>query len=124
MLAHFMTSPTNFILGPMLTLDNDTSNDSIAPYGTGGGNTVYRLREGIERFTITDINNPAASATAQSNIFVMFDMLSADAKDFNHVPGGANVLYLDGHVAFSRYPSIEAPVVRALALGMQIIMAD
>jgi len=123
MLAHFMTSPTNFILGPMPTLDNDTTDDDIAPYGTGGGNTVYRLREGIERFTITDINNPAASATAQSDIFVMFDMLSADAKDFNHVPGGANVLYLDGHVAFSRYPSIEAPVVRALALGMQIIMA-
>ena len=47
----------------------------IASYGTGGGNTVYRLREGIERFTITDINNPAASATAQSDIFVMFGML-------------------------------------------------
>jgi len=51
-------------------------------------------------------------------------MLSAAAKDLNHVPSGANVLYLDGHVAFNHYPSIEAPVVRALALGMQIIMAD
>jgi hypothetical protein len=28
--------------------------------------TIYRLREGIERFFITDINNPAASAKAQS----------------------------------------------------------
>ena len=23
---------------------------------------------------------------------------------FNHVPGGCNVLYLDGHVEFSKYP--------------------
>ena len=49
----------------------------IASYGTGGGNTVYRLPEGIERFTINEINNPATSATAQSDIFVMFDMLDA-----------------------------------------------
>ena len=30
------------------------------------GVTLYRLREGIERFFITDINNPAGSAMAQS----------------------------------------------------------
>ena len=24
--------------------------------------------------------------------------------NFNHVPGGANVLYMDGHVEFVRYP--------------------
>lgn len=31
-----------------------------APYisGNGGGTTVYRVREGVERFLITDINNP------------------------------------------------------------------
>jgi prepilin-type processing-associated H-X9-DG protein len=23
---------------------------------------------------------------------------------FNHVPGGCNVMYLDGHVAYVRYP--------------------
>ncbi len=33
-------------------------------YGNGGGNTIYRLREGIERFLITDINNPSASNMA------------------------------------------------------------
>jgi len=74
-----------------------------------GTQTVYRLREGIERFFITDINNPAASARAQSEIPVMHDMLIASVNMAgstvaNHVPGGGNVLYLDGHVGFVRYP--------------------
>ncbi len=77
--------------------------------GNGGSGTIYRLREGIERFLITDINNPAASAHAQSEVFVMMDTVSIKSSDFNHVPGGSNVLYMDGHVAFLRYPD-EAPV--------------
>ena len=73
--------------------------------GNGGGDTVYRLREGIERFLITDINNPAASAQAQSDLSVMFDQLGTGTGVplFNHVPGGCNVLYMDGHVEFKRY---------------------
>ena len=47
--------------------------------GNGTGNTVYRLREGIERFLITDINNPGASALAQSGLPVMFDQVAAVA---------------------------------------------
>ena len=124
MLAHMADSPTNFILGAMKVLDDDTTSNALDGCGNGGGDTVYRLREGIERFMITDINNPAAGAKAQSEIWVMFDMLSADAKDFNHVPGGCNVLYMDGHVDFVRYPNVDAPVVKALALAMQIVMAD
>ena len=79
----------------------------------GNGNTVaFRLREGIERFYVTDINNPAASAKAQSEVFVMVDDVSgASIEYFNHVPGGGNVLYMDGHVAFVRYPG-ESPVSR------------
>jgi prepilin-type N-terminal cleavage/methylation domain-containing protein/prepilin-type processing-associated H-X9-DG protein len=66
--------------------------------------TLLRLREGIERFLITDINNPADSAQAQSTIWVMDDWVSADAgQEFNHIPGGSNVLYMDGHVEFVRY---------------------
>ena len=78
---------------------------------------VYRLREGIERFMITDINNPAGSAKAQSDLPVMWDAwgrndtihpnLSEQASGatvvFNHIPGGCNVLYMDGHVEFLRY---------------------
>ena len=32
--------------------------------GTGGQDTLYHLREGIERFTVKDINDPAASGKA------------------------------------------------------------
>jgi prepilin-type processing-associated H-X9-DG protein len=66
--------------------------------------TAYRLREGIERFLITDINNPAASAQAQSELAVMIDNIADAAESFNHVPGGANILYMDGHVAYGNYP--------------------
>jgi prepilin-type N-terminal cleavage/methylation domain-containing protein/prepilin-type processing-associated H-X9-DG protein len=74
-----------------------------APAGNSGGTTLYRLREGIERFLITDINNPAASAKAQSDVFIMWDVLATKAKYFNHIPGGCNVLFMDGHVAFQKY---------------------
>ena len=74
-------------------------------YGNGGGNTIYRLREGIERFLITNINNAAQSAQAQSTVFIMMDQIGTGGGValFNHVPGGCNVLYLDGHVDFLRY---------------------
>ncbi len=72
--------------------------------------TAYRLREGIERFLITDINNPAGSAMAQSELAVMWDVVSANVQDFSHIPGGGNVLYMDGHVSFLRYPGSEHPV--------------
>jgi prepilin-type processing-associated H-X9-DG protein len=81
--------------------DNDLS--GMDPNGNNGGDGLLRLREGIERFLITDINNPAASARAQSNIFMMWDNLSINAFSFSHVPGGSNILFLDGHVAFQRY---------------------
>jgi len=72
--------------------------------GTGGqGSTLYRLREGIERFMITDINNPAGSAMAQSTVPIMYDVFSGregHLSRFNHIPGGANVLFMDGHVEF------------------------
>jgi prepilin-type N-terminal cleavage/methylation domain-containing protein/prepilin-type processing-associated H-X9-DG protein len=70
-----------------------------------GPMTAYRLREGIERFMITDINNPAASAQAQSSIGFMCDFVSGKPSDFNHIPGGGNILYMDGHVEFIKYPS-------------------
>jgi prepilin-type processing-associated H-X9-DG protein len=76
----------------------------------GGGNTLFRLREGIERFLITDINHSAGSAQAQTSVAIMWDHVSTNANDFNHVPGGSNVLYMDGHVEYLRYPSVEFPV--------------
>ncbi len=102
--------------------DIDISNQNPgAGCGNGGGNLLYRLREGIERFLITDINNAAASAQSQSSIFIMLDQLAgAGAVNFfNHVPGGCNVLYMDGHVDFIRYISSEeggtSPVLPSVA---------
>jgi len=71
---------------------------------------VKRLREGIERFLITDINNPAAGASAQSEVIVMYDAWGGKddpmyAATFNHMPGGSNVLFMDGHVSFVRLNS-------------------
>lgn len=81
-------------------LDRDFAWDKTD--GTRG--QAPRLREGVERFLVTDINNPAASARAQSDLQVFWDYMSANTQDFNHVPGGGNILHLDGHVAFVRYP--------------------
>ncbi len=90
---------------------NDGNCTVPAGLGNGGqGTTVFRLREGIERFMITDINNPAASAIGQSELAVAWDIVATAVSSFNHIPGGCNVLYLDGHVEFARYPSNEYPV--------------
>ncbi len=79
--------------------------------GNGNGKMIYRLREGVERFMITDINNPGASAMAESTIWIMGDMIGVDPTFFNHIPGGSNILYMDGHVAFDRYEQFgPAPV--------------
>jgi prepilin-type N-terminal cleavage/methylation domain-containing protein/prepilin-type processing-associated H-X9-DG protein len=98
----------------------DADRTVLAGHGNGDGDTVYRLREGIERFLITDINDPAATAKAQSEVFVMLDNVSTEVARYNHVPGGANVLYMDGHVAFTRYPDPQSPVSPAMAAIMSL----
>ncbi|MCC6144697.1 MAG: DUF1559 domain-containing protein [Candidatus Hydrogenedentes bacterium] len=107
----------------MAGVDKDVSGGILTGYGNGGGDTLYRLREGIERFLITDINNPAASAQAQSELFIMMDLVATDTGAFNHIPGGANVLYLDGHVDFVRYQEVNgtAPVIGAMATALGVL---
>ncbi len=80
-----------------------------------------RMSEGVERFFITDINNPGASTAAQSTLPVMWDAWASSinihderggTQLFNHIPGGSNVLFMDGHVRFMRYQEgmpIESP---------------
>jgi prepilin-type N-terminal cleavage/methylation domain-containing protein/prepilin-type processing-associated H-X9-DG protein len=106
-------------VAPHLT-DIPPEAQNVLKVGNNGqeGGTLYRLREGIERFLITDINNPAGSTQAQSTIPMMFDIImtpQAGNMDpamtfntnagggYNHIPGGCNVLYLDGHVEFVKY---------------------
>lgn len=103
--------------------------DSYPGVGNGGGNVIYRLREGIERFLITDINNAAQSAQAQSTVFIMMDQLANTGaiEFFNHIPGGCNVLYLDGHVDFLRYVNSNEggspPVIPSVATIIGAIAA-
>lgn len=78
------------------------------------GLKALRLREGIERFLITDINNPAGSAKAASEVVMLFDLVSTRPSEYNHIPGGSNVLYADGHAAFVKYGT-EYPATRAFA---------
>jgi len=77
--------------------------------------TVQRLREGIERFFIVDINNPAGSAQGQSTVPVMFEGVSQEVANYNHIPGGSNILYMDGHVTFIKYPSDNFPITKEYA---------
>ena len=106
------------VLGKLVTMGFDAvaQDASVhAPHGNGGGEIVYHLREGVERFLITDINNPAGSAKAQSDIWVMMDAFGSGTATsaFNHIPGGSNVLFMDGHIAFMKYPD-KAPVCKSM----------
>ena len=87
--------------------------------GNAGRNIVYRVKQGVERFLITDINNAAGGAHAQSEVFVMYDNISQASVQFNHVPGGSNVLYMDGHVTFVKYPG-PPPLNRKMSAIMRM----
>jgi prepilin-type processing-associated H-X9-DG protein len=114
-----------FIDGSLADAPDPIPAGQVVAQGNNGGTSIARLREGIERFLITDINNPAGSSMAQSEIALMWDHIEgAQLSDegvgrinrFNHVPGGSNVLYLDGHVEFLRYPADKHPVTRVNAI--------
>ncbi|MDX9974797.1 MAG: DUF1559 domain-containing protein, partial [FCB group bacterium] len=100
---------------------NDDAQSGLASYGNDvefdidtETHLAMHVKEGIERFMITDINNTGNSAQAQSSIPIMWDHATV-GKDsgevsgagFNHIPGGANILFMDGHVEFVKYPAAE-----------------
>ena len=69
---------------------------------------IYVLREGVERWLLTDVPSPGGTAVVQSTIAVMWEQaeqsnVSAKMK-LRHAHAGANVLYMDGHVAWVKYP--------------------
>lgn len=111
----FGMSPTTNGVSIRKTLDSDVTVDKsplssmitgVATSGNGGSKTIYRLREGIERFLIADVNNPGANSMPQSELPIYWDSVSntpGAAAAFNHTPGGANVLYMDGHAEFIKY---------------------
>ena len=96
--------------------DADTLYENDVPFTDSEGvdQTLYRLREGIERFLITDINTPrrfrafakrTGRDVGQGGRVVVH---RGGKVDFNHPPAGGNVLFMDGHVEFvtlsTRFP--------------------
>lgn len=100
------------VLVPVITVGHLTVDEKMNDLGP-----LRRLRNGVERFLITDINNPSASSKAASELPVMWDEIAVygGVTTFNHVPGGGNCLYLDGHVEWliwpSKFPSDSAGMI-------------
>ncbi len=84
-----------------------------------GKNTIYRLRSGVERFYLTAVGNPAATAIARSKIPILFENIFD--RDHVHYPEGGYVLFMDGHIEFLTpdhdvYRSIQEPLARILRI--------
>ncbi len=85
--------------------------------------TFHRLREGVWNFYLNELDE-SCGGLAESDIWVMADEVMdgvpehmhhkkrAKRKRINHLPWGCNVLFMDGHVHFERYPGMP-PVSRA-----------
>jgi prepilin-type processing-associated H-X9-DG protein len=95
---------------PMTDLSDIKLGDKKSKDGNAESNAIYRLREGVERFLITDINDPKATSEAQSKLPIMHDLLYYQPKNgkvySNHDPAGMNVLYFDGHVTYHRVETL------------------
>ncbi|HQH53515.1 MAG TPA: DUF1559 domain-containing protein [Candidatus Hydrogenedentes bacterium] len=90
----FLESYPAFIAGGA-----DFNQDLPAPSGRGsfGGDMFLRLREGVCE----------EAGVQPGGVPVMFDAATTTAGPltmFNHIPGGSNVLYMDGRVEFVKYP--------------------
>ncbi len=113
----FLDDESYFYLGYLLTSDEEMEafadayrqaikegrgfdDDLPAPSGKGsGGKEIFqRLKERIYRGSVPDINEPALHLMPQSEIPILIERIE------NHVPTGGNVLYMDGHVEYRRYP--------------------
>ncbi|MFA6239361.1 MAG: prepilin-type N-terminal cleavage/methylation domain-containing protein [Candidatus Hydrogenedentales bacterium] len=91
----------------VLGVTNFMNREIVVPggHGPGGSDTFYRTRIGVGRMFISNINDPAKDAVADSKIPVMFDSVSVQGSVvMPHQPLGGNVLFLDGHVEFRKYP--------------------
>ncbi|HOZ47459.1 MAG TPA: DUF1559 domain-containing protein [Candidatus Hydrogenedentes bacterium] len=97
---------------------------TLNPVGPDGETErkLHRLKEGIERFLIMNINEAAKTNVGQSELVVMYDNTSTNSGDFNHVPGGSNVLFMDGHVEFCKFTS-KLPCTMPWAALMEAVRA-
>ena len=99
-------------------------------YVYSGGDTIWKLKDGVERFWITDVNSsssPPSPSILQNSIPVLWDKANmysetefAHIARFNHVPGGSNVLFMDGHVEFVKYPGKFPMTEKALRMIQEL----
>ena len=91
--------------------------------GNRGAGIVHRLRKGVERILAADAGTtPEEPARIAAGIPVMLDTFlnTPTAVMFMHLPGGSNVLFLDGHVAFCKYPG-PGPVNRSVGSFLEML---
>ncbi len=75
-------------------------------HGPGNQDTFFRIRDGVNRMFIEDINRPGLTAVPETRIPLLFDSMALYGRHLpNHVvPPGGNVLFMDGHVEYKRFP--------------------
>ncbi|MGI6460737.1 MAG: prepilin-type N-terminal cleavage/methylation domain-containing protein [Candidatus Hydrogenedentales bacterium] len=120
--AATLTAPAQLVLGVGPVLDEIRRSEDPAPagldipvsggLGTNGDTLIHRLRKGVERFGVTDINNAGATAKAEAALWVLADRVNMPEDD--GFAFGANVLFKDGHVEFVSFGA-KAPVTTGMA---------
>lgn len=95
-------------------LETTTGISPPAVAGNGYSPKILRLKEGAERFLLTEIRGLASAKTAQGYAPIMWDRVNGDMGEPAHAPGGCNVLYMEGHAEFRKYPS-EYPLSKLSA---------
>jgi hypothetical protein len=78
---------------------------------------IYRLREGVERFFITEIMAPAASSHTQSELPILWEIPNPPRRR------GGWVLYMDGHCEWREYPG-EFPMTEPFIERIGELMAS
>ena len=89
----------------------ENSGDFTADLKDAEGNPIRRLQEGVERYFIMDIHNPAGAAMIQSKLPVFIERPG-------HHDDQINVLFMDGHVERLTYPGefpVSQPFIEALS---------
>jgi prepilin-type processing-associated H-X9-DG protein len=76
--------------------DADFSGD--LPVTTSYGNVLFRLRDGVERFLTSDLNDPT-DCVPQRDVPILVEW-----PDNHEGLSGGHVLYMDGHVEWQPYP--------------------
>jgi len=94
--------------------DINVASFGFSGWGNSRGNMLRRLSLDLDRYIhmgewkrIFDMVEEGGSPGQGAMVPVMWDQISTNIAEYNHVPAGQNILYLDGHVAFSRYSRNE-----------------